>query len=227
MIRDIYNITQEEYNKIIDLHKNGKIVLYIDNASFRQLFCDNNSKNIVKTTNTSILFQSIIISLLFYIIPIYIIALSIITVYSFSWWSFIVLPLFLYIWFIVHSRASYGKQSIVLSIFISILIIAVSIFYIYEINIGIADSLILFSILVFNSKLLYFLTSKFAFDLLLKNYKFFAILYETKYNLKSFTAMVWVDSLDNYLQIEQVKKSIHNRTLKEIFNITFNHNNKT
>jgi hypothetical protein len=191
-------ITEEKYQEILNQHKNGELVVFIDTASFRQLFTENKVKKINELLGISIAKESLIISLIFYTIPVFLIMMGVFAILGFHWWSILALPTFLLIWVFVHSKSSIGIQKINGSIIFLVISIFLSIVFFKDVNIFIKLSIIVFAFQIFYSKLLYFLSSKFAFRLLFKHYKFFAFCYEKKLKNNQFVPLVWIDTKKNY-----------------------------
>jgi len=192
-VNDQFSISEEKYNDLIIQHENGKLIIFIDTASFRQLFSGPNLKRIEELTDVSLTKESIIIKTIFFTIPITGLIMSLLIILGFEWWAFLVLPVALIISYIIHTRASVGVQKIQWPIGLFFFVLA---FSLVDIDNELLKrlSMIFLALQILLSKLLYFLTAKFAFNLLLNNYKFFALFYYKRIRENNPMRMIWIET---------------------------------
>ncbi len=217
----LFRISRTQYNKVIEKCKNNELIIMIDTASFRQLFCDKTARNgLENIIKVPIFSKSTLIRLIFYSLPLFGIAVSIFSILAFKIWAILILPILLLISLVIHSKASAGKQNINGAI-IFVVVGIISLFYFSDKGIFFRLILILFPIQIFLSKFLYYHTSKTVFKLLNVNYKFFAIFYEVKYSEQSMIPMIFIESDEQYNEFLKFKKkyNLDFKHYRELLNI--------
>ena len=202
----LFKISRVQYNKVIEKCKKDELILMIDTASFRQLFCDKEARNgLENTINVPISSKSTLIRIIFYTLPLFGIAMSIFSILAFKIWAILILPILLIISLVIYSKASAGKQNINGAI-IFLIISIISLFYFSDKGIFFRLVLILFPVQIFLSKFLYYHTSKTVFKLIYNNYSFFAIFYEVKYSEQSMIPMIFFETTEKYNEFLEFKK---------------------
>ncbi len=187
-------VTEEQYQKIIRDKNNGKILIYIDTASFRKFFTEVDTNKIQKLIGHPLKHESLIIKVILYALePLSLLASIVSSVFLFKWFSILVIPIIFISWAFLKSHSANGKQSILFPI---ILIIAIIIIAITISEIGIWYKLFTVCIIAsyFFTRLLYYLTAFFTFRLIDKNYYFFKLFYERPNS--SILPMIWTKSLN-------------------------------
>jgi len=171
-------ITKAQYNEIIHKQEIGDILLYIDTANFRKFFTEANQKQIEQQIGEPLYVECFIIKLIVFLLePLMLLITVIASIYLLKWFAILLIPALILLWFFLKSMASSGKQSI---FFPSVLLVAGAITVCLYGQYGFWFKLLVIGILsiYFFSKLLYYLSARFAFMLIHRNYEFFRLFYE-------------------------------------------------
>lgn len=199
-------ISRNQYERVIEKCKNDELIIMIDTASFRQLFCDKKAMNeLDNIIEYPIYSQTVLIRLIFYSLPLSAVVMSFFSILAFEIWAILILPILLIISILIHSKASLGIQKINGAI-IFLIVCVISAFFLSKYGIYFQIAIILFPIQIFLSKFLYYHTSKIVFKLLFTNYRFFALFYEVKYTERSMIPMVFIESNEDYNDFLEFKK---------------------
>ncbi len=171
-------ITKEQYNEILKKQDAGEILLYIDTAGFRKFFTEVDNKKVRELIGESLSMESLTIKLIMFALePLSLITTSIASIFLFKWFSILIIPDIILLWGFLKGQASIGKQKIFFPI--SLLVIGMIIAIIYQ-EYGIWFKIFVVGLpaIYFSSKLLYYLSARFGFSLIHRNYKFFKLFYE-------------------------------------------------
>lgn len=185
------NISKEQYEEILKKQDKEEIIIYIDTSSFRQFFTKIDNKKTKELIEESLFLESATTKIIMFLLePISLIIACISTTFIFKWWACLLIPVVVFLWVILKSRASIGKQEIYSSCIL--LIIGMILSYVYRAKgFWFQSLLISLPLTYFFSKLLYYLSALFAFRLIHRNYKFFDLFYQQHEG--AITPMIWTE----------------------------------
>jgi hypothetical protein len=178
-------ISKEEYKEILQKQDKEEITLYINTAGFRKLFTllgdkmdkERFYKDIGENLDKQVFF---IKSILFFGEPLSVILNLVIAVILFDWYAIIVVPLIILFWSVVKTKASSGKQEITSAIIFLVISFLINIIF-PELSFWLRLFIFTLPLIYFFPKLLYYLTAKFTFSLLERNYEFFKLCYDPEF----------------------------------------------
>lgn len=171
-------ISKEQYEKIIKEQNDGKILLYINTAEFRKFFTEINNQKVKKLIGESLETESFFIKLIMFLLePLSLLITIITSIFLFKWLSIPVIIVMLLIWMFVKTKASAGKQRIFFPSILLIIGIFIAIIY-REQGLWFQLFAITLPATFFFTKLIYYLTARFGFMLIHRNYEFFKTFYE-------------------------------------------------
>jgi len=187
------DISKEQYNEILKEQENGKLLIYIDTASFRQFFTKINNKKVNDLIGESLYLESFIIKCIMFILePLSLIATCFSCVFLFKWFAILIIPVIVLSWFFLKGRASIGKQKIFFPLVLLMLSVICAILY-HEHSFWVKLFIIGLPSTYFFSRLLYYLSALFGFMLIHRNYSFFKLFYEKPEG--AMTPMIWIENL--------------------------------
>lgn len=187
------NISKEQYEEILKKQDKGEIIIYIDTSSFRQFFTKIDNKKTKELIGDSLFSESSTIKIIMFLLePISLIIACISIAFVFKWWACLFIPVVVFLWVILKSRASIGKQEIYSPCIL--LIIGMILSYVYQAKgFWFQNLLISLPLTYFFSKLLYYLSALFAFRLIHRNYKFFDLFYKQPEG--AMIPMIWTEEI--------------------------------
>ncbi len=186
-------ITKEQYDEILKKQDAGEILLYIDTASFRKFFTEANNKKVKELIGESLNLESFIIKLIMFALePLSLIITFIASIFLFKWFAILIIPIVFFLWGFLKGQASIGKQKILLPL--ALLAIGIVIAFSYQ-EYGLWFKLFIIGLpaTYFSSKLLYYLSARFGFMLIHRNYEFFKLFYEKPEG--AVIPMIWSEKL--------------------------------
>ena len=207
-------VSKLQYQEILRLWDNGKIVMFIDTSAFRRFFTDSHVRNTSDLVGKSLVGEMLAIRFLMFLFePVCVLLMLLVSVMSVGWWSLLILPIALFLWFFLKSQASIGKQRIVDAVlFLFAAIIAATSFA--DEDIWLQLLIISFPLLYLCTKSLYYLSARFGFNLIRESYFFFSFYYERPYDRDSFNIpMIWTEppikqfsQITGYLSSQQIQE---------------------
>lgn len=186
-------ISEAEYHDILERQGKGALLIYIDKSSFRQFFMLPSAQRVGSAIGESLGFQRAVVSLLCYCDPPCALAASCVIVGASGWWSLVLVPLHLAFWFTLGSVGSGGPAKIGIP---GILLLGGSV-----VAGGAPDLswLVRLAIVIVPGSwsirpAMYYLVSRFAFDLIHRNFEFFRLFYYSPGHLGF--PFIWTDPDD-------------------------------
>ncbi len=186
-------ITKEQYDEILKKQEAGEILLYIDTASFRKFFTEINNAKAKELIGESLQIESYAIKFIMFVLePLTLLTAAVSSVFLFKWFALLIIPVLFLLWGFLKGQASIGKQKIFFSLALLIVGIIAALSY-QEYGLWFKLFVIGLPATYFSSKLLYYLSARFGFMLIHRNYKFFKLFYEKPEGAA--IPMIWSEKL--------------------------------
>jgi hypothetical protein len=170
-------ITREQYKEILEKQAAGEITLYNDPASCRKFFSEADNQKIEEIIGESIQKEKFVINSLLVLEVLSLLLALIASIFVLKWFALLFVPVLILSFIAIKTSASAGRQSISFPL----LFVIVGFLTAFS-NPGQGLWFIILVISLpatyFFSKLLYYLSSRFAFMLLHRNYEFFKLVYQ-------------------------------------------------
>lgn len=171
-------VTKEQYDEILKRQDAGEILLYIDTASFRKFFTDINNAKVKELIGESLQMESYVIKFIMFILePLSLLTTIVASVFLFKWFALLIIPVLVLLWGFLKGQASIGRQKIFFPLVLLVVGIIAALSY-QEYGGWFKLLVIGLPATYFSSKLLYYLSARFGFMLIHRNYKFFKLFYE-------------------------------------------------
>ncbi len=102
-------MTYENFKYAVD---SDKILVGIEPAIARRFFTSVNNSKAIEYTGRKLLYERNIIKLMLFLDFFFAFCSIVLSIFSFNWYSFIFIPLFVILWWIYKSKASMSNQNI-------------------------------------------------------------------------------------------------------------------
>lgn len=170
------DVTKEEYNRIINGQLDGELTIFIDNPGFRHLFFKINPNGLSQSINQKVNGWVKTIKFISNLDIITLMSCCFFSIIAIKWWSIVYIPVIFISWFVYRSWACRGKQFILP---VSFVVAAAIFIYLYcpTLTVFTRALLILSALVFFWTRLLYYLNSRFVFNLIHSNFNFFKLFY--------------------------------------------------
>ena len=186
-------VTKEQYDEILKKQDAGEILLYIDTASFRKFFTEIDNAKVRKLIGESLQMESYVIKFIMFVLkPLSLLTTVVASIFLFKWFALLIAPALIILWVFLKGQASIGKQKIFFPLIL--LIVGIIVAFSYQ-GYGIWFKLFVIGLpaTYFSSKLLYYLSARFGFMLIPRNYEFFKLFYEKPEGTA--IPMIWSEKL--------------------------------
>jgi len=170
-------ISEEEYRRILSRQKSGDLTVFIYTSGFRRLLLEKiDTGKLSRAIDQPIESHVSILRAIWFLDMLMPLVTAVLAVVAFSWWGILGGLLAFAARGVYKTHASRGEQHILPMTLFLLTAVALATF-LPLLDIWSRILIVSFVFMLFIDRLLYFFTSKFVFDLINSNYKFFSMFY--------------------------------------------------